>query len=152
MAKGLDIGQTYLNNKAVLRFIKAIAVVQSEKTVDMINSAPFFSIMMDGSIDITGDEQESVYVRLSHRWKPIERFLGIGSPVDTSAQQLQVFLLDMMTTLGIDTDIFRVLKLNSLIVNKIICFENALERSHRRQLIKVLLITCYQCNSKLPRF
>jgi hypothetical protein len=35
----------------------------------------------------TGDEQESVYVRLSHRWKPIERFLGIGSPVDTSAQQ-----------------------------------------------------------------
>jgi len=72
----------------------------------MINSAPFFSIMMDGSTDITGDEQESVYVRLSHRGKPIEMFLGIGSPVDTSAQQLQVFLLDMMTTLGIDTGIF----------------------------------------------
>jgi len=72
----------------------------------MINSAPFFSIMMDGSTDITGDEQESVYVRLSLRGKPIERFLGIGSPVDTSAQQLQVFLLDMMTTLGIDTGIF----------------------------------------------
>jgi len=34
------------------------------------------------------------------------------------------------------------LKLNSLIDNKIICFENVLERSHRRQLIEVLLITC----------
>ena len=64
MAKGLDIGQTYLNNKAAFRFIKAIAVVQSKKTVDMINSAPFFSIMMDSSTDITGDEQDSVYARL----------------------------------------------------------------------------------------
>lgn len=116
LAKGLDIGHTYFNNKAALQFVKAIAAVEIDKTVEMINAAPFFSVMMDGSTDITGDEQEAVYVRMSYKGKPIERFLGIGSPVDTTSKQLEVLLLEMLTSFGIDTGILKLILLSHIIL------------------------------------
>ena len=57
-AKGSDIGQTYLNNKASLEFIKSISNHETEKSKEMLEQSHFFSIMMDGSTDISGDEQK----------------------------------------------------------------------------------------------
>lgn len=59
------IGHTYFNNKAALQFVKAIAAVEIDKTVEMINAASFFSAMMNDSTDITGEDQETVYLIMS---------------------------------------------------------------------------------------
>lgn len=82
----LDIGRTYFNNKAALQFIRAIAAVEIRKTVEMINASPYFSIMMDGSTDLTGDEQEAVYIRVAQNGKPVEQFIGIRTPVDATSK------------------------------------------------------------------
>jgi hypothetical protein len=63
-AKHQEIGSTYLNSKAALKFIEAMSLVESEKTADLVANANFFCVMMDGSTDISGDEQEAVYVRV----------------------------------------------------------------------------------------
>lgn len=58
--------------------------------------------MMDGSTDISGDEQEAVYLRLSIDGKVVKRFLGLGTPRSTCSQNLKDFVLNMFGNLGID--------------------------------------------------
>ena len=65
-AKGLDTGKTYLNACACLQFVAAIADCTRKDMHTILNMAPFFSIVIAGSTDIAGDEQESLYVRVSH--------------------------------------------------------------------------------------
>jgi hypothetical protein len=100
--KEFDIGQTYLNNKAALEFIKEIAAVESNTTVKILQNSNIFSIMMDGSTDISGDEQESLYIRMSVSGRSLERFLAIGSPYSTQSKDLEGFVLNMFDENGID--------------------------------------------------
>jgi hypothetical protein len=53
-AKKLDIGNTYVNDKAAVDFISCIAQCEKEKTVHILNDSSFFSFMMDGTTDISG--------------------------------------------------------------------------------------------------
>jgi len=53
-AKGVELGQTYLNPKAGLNFIRAISETQLTEIHQVLDTAPFFSFMMDGSSDISG--------------------------------------------------------------------------------------------------
>lgn len=104
--KGLDTGNTYINDKAALKFVQSIAKVESEKkTVDIVKKVHFFSFMMDGSTDISGDEQEAVYLRLSIDGEVVKRFLGLGTPRSTCSQNLKDFVLNMFGNLGIDRGI-----------------------------------------------
>jgi hypothetical protein len=100
--KELDIGQTYLNNKAALEFIKAFAAVESNKTVKILQNANFFSIMMD----ISGDEQEVLYIRMGVGGRPLERFLAIGSPYSTQSKDLEEFVLNKFDENGIDKGMY----------------------------------------------
>jgi hypothetical protein len=43
---------------------------------------------MDGANDISGDEQESIYIRFSNKGVIAERFLHIGTPNSTCSQDL----------------------------------------------------------------
>ncbi len=61
-AKGLNTGQTFLNDKAALRFMKVIATTCRDKVIGKITKAPYFSFMMDGSTDIGGNEEESIFI------------------------------------------------------------------------------------------
>jgi hypothetical protein len=101
-SKGLEVGNTYLNAKAAINFINSIAEVETKKTVKIINSANFFSFIMDGSTDISGDEQESIYVRCASRGKVTERFLHIGSPPSTCSQDLFNYLMMIFDSHGIN--------------------------------------------------
>ena len=101
-SKGLAVGQTYLNEKAALGFISSIAEVEQNKTVTLIKDANFFSFIMDGSTDISGDEQESLYIRSSFRGNLTERFLCIGTPPSTSSQDLFNYIMDVFDSHGID--------------------------------------------------
>lgn len=53
-AKGADMGQTYLNDKAGLNFITVMAEIEMQKTQKLLDEAPFFSFIMDGSTELTG--------------------------------------------------------------------------------------------------
>ena len=84
----LNFGSTYMNSKACHKFISCLAGVECEKTTNLLDEARFFSFVMDGSTDISGDEQETIYLRTTHRGKITMRFLSIGSPKSTSASDL----------------------------------------------------------------
>lgn len=62
-AKGIDIRETYLNDKAAIIFATAIAESERKKTVESLAALNFYAVMMDGSTDISGDEQETLYIR-----------------------------------------------------------------------------------------
>lgn len=82
-----------MNEKAALVFISSIAGTERDRTVDRLQKAPFFSYMMDGSTDISGDEQETIFVRYSMKGIVTERFLFIGSPVSTCSKDLYEFVV-----------------------------------------------------------
>ena len=75
-------------------FIGCIAAGETEKTIKLLNEAPFFSFKMDGSTDISGDEQETMYVRSSMKGIVTERFIFIGTPVSTCSKDLFDFVVD----------------------------------------------------------
>ncbi|XP_056000656.1 zinc finger protein 862-like [Ostrea edulis] len=100
--KGIDLGGTYINDKAAIEFVKSIAATERDNTVDFLSKVNFFSIMMDGSTDISGDEQEALYLRFSLHGKVTERFLAIGTPNSTCAVDLESFLMKVFTDCRID--------------------------------------------------
>ena len=51
--KGVDIGDTYINEKAALEFMSCIAEKEKNDTKQLLGSCPFFSFMMDGTTDIS---------------------------------------------------------------------------------------------------
>ena len=58
--------------------------------------------MMDGSTDISGDEQETLYVRLACKGQIKETYLCIGTPNSTAAEDLKTFVLEKVYENGID--------------------------------------------------
>ena len=94
-AKGLELGETYLNEKAALEFVKAIATADRNITRDMLQKAHCFCFMMDG--------QEAVYVHISVKGSIIGRFPGIGSPESTTSKHLEELVITMLRQNEIDT-------------------------------------------------
>ena len=101
-AKGIDIGQTYMNGKAALDFLSSIADAERDETKKMLSDAKFYSFMMDGSTDISGDEQEVLYLRTSVKGQISERFLKIGTPESTCAKDLYEFCVNSFQEYSID--------------------------------------------------
>ena len=68
-AQGLDVGQTYRNEKQCREFIHAIAEVERKKLSSQLLKVPFLSVMCDGATDSARREQEIVYVRFCEEGK-----------------------------------------------------------------------------------
>ena len=100
---GLPLGTAYrnINKDAALSFISSIAKVKQQALVDMINSVPFFSILLDGSTDKATMEQEIVYVRVIKGGKPENVYLGLMNVNGTSAADIAKELGVFLTGLGI---------------------------------------------------
>jgi len=62
-AQGLDVGETYRNDKQCRAFIHVIAEVERKKRSEKLHQTPFLSVMCDGSTDSAIREQEIVYIR-----------------------------------------------------------------------------------------
>ncbi|XP_046577709.1 zinc finger protein 862-like [Haliotis rubra] len=99
--KSLEVGDTYLNDRAALNFIQAIAATQHDEVINNLEHAPFFSFIMDGSTDISGDEQESMYVRSCHKGVVTENFLNIGSPRSTCSSDLYFYVTNILESTGL---------------------------------------------------
>lgn len=102
MAKGLEIGTTYINEHAVRSFIHSIAQVEKDATTAALGECNFFSFMMDGTLDISGEEQETIYVRYSKHGKVVDRFLNMSSPESTCALDLYNHTLEVFKGHGVD--------------------------------------------------
>ena len=76
-SKGLDIGNTYQTEHAARDFIGCRAKYERDTTVTLLKESLFISLMMDGTTDILGDEQETIYIWSSLMGKVTERFLHI---------------------------------------------------------------------------
>ncbi|XP_062615057.1 zinc finger protein 862-like [Saccostrea cucullata] len=111
-AKGLDIGNTYENDKAGRTFARYIAKVESDKTVQILNYADFCSITIDGATDSGGMEQESLYVHTCVDGVKQQRFLQFLNPKSTSSQDIYQSIIDCLEefkinpkkVIGITTD------------------------------------------------
>jgi hypothetical protein len=90
---------TLLNRKAALMFTTSIAEHERKRTVSMLGRS-FFSFIMDGSTDISGDEQEAIYIRFSQsrdNWK-----VSGNTPNSTCSKDLEEFVLKMFESNKID--------------------------------------------------
>ena len=101
-SKGLQIGETYHNNKAVLDFLSFIAESTGDEVVTEVKTSQFFSILLDGSTDIAGDEQESVFVRCSNKGDVKVKFLLTGTPKSTTSHDLFEFITQNLEEQNID--------------------------------------------------
>ena len=59
---------------------------------------------MDGSTDISGDEQETLYIRSSVNGEVTEIFLFIGSPSSTKSADLFEFVKNVFKCTGLDSE------------------------------------------------
>lgn len=111
-AKGLDTGTTYGNDKAAKQFLCSISDVENDKTTSMLNSTHYFSLTIDGAMDVSGDEQESIYLYWSSKGVRFQRFLQFVSPESTSADDIfhavmgviSDFKIDPQKLVGVTTD------------------------------------------------
>ncbi len=68
-AKGLDIGTSYLNDKAASAFVQAIADVVRDDVTSKVKDTRYCSFTIDGSTDFTGDDMENIYIRTCSKGK-----------------------------------------------------------------------------------
>ncbi|KAJ8300350.1 hypothetical protein KUTeg_021869, partial [Tegillarca granosa] len=111
-AKGLDTGVTYKNDKSARLFVKHIANVETEKNKSFLSKSLYFSITIDGAMDVAGDEQESIYLHSALKGVRQQRFLKFVSPESTTSEDIHAAIvealrddeIDMAKLVGITSD------------------------------------------------
>ena len=105
-AKNIDIGYQYLNNVACKGFMESIANVERRKIRDdFIEKAKWFSLMSDGSTDVSTIEEEIVYIRYVFKGQISVLFLGLKDVPKADARNIHsaiCFLLE--DVLGLKPD------------------------------------------------
>ena len=96
-AKGIGIGNTYLNRMSAMEFSYAIAAVEVEKFRELFSRTKFFSLMCDESTDVYNLEQVIAYIRFSIRGKVYTKFLGLESVIRANAEQITNVLFKMLS-------------------------------------------------------
>ena len=80
-AKGMDIGSTYLNDKACASFVNIIGEDTRSDMLNDLSDASFYGLTMHGTTDVATIEQESLFVRYVKRW---EDYFSIPGHLRTS--------------------------------------------------------------------
>ena len=86
--KGVDIGNTYRNDKAAQTFTFYIAEVLRQQMETTFNEVHFLAMMMDGSTDKAIIEQEIVYVRYATKGVVKEQFVSLQHVLQADAPGL----------------------------------------------------------------
>ncbi|XP_053393195.1 E3 SUMO-protein ligase KIAA1586-like [Mercenaria mercenaria] len=103
--KGLDVGKSYLNDKAAASFTKAIAEVTRQKVLKKLRQSPFFSFTIDGANDFTGEDLENIYVRTCIHGQIQDTFLYIGSAESATSRDIHNLIFKVFEEYGI-SDVF----------------------------------------------
>ncbi|XP_076079341.1 zinc finger protein 862-like [Mytilus galloprovincialis] len=91
-AKGLDVGETYLNDKKAREFVHHIANVSRSQVNELLDASKFISVTCDGTSDFMGDEYESLYVRTSISGKVTDSFFCLGTAESACALDIFSFI------------------------------------------------------------
>ena len=73
---GLEINQTYTNDKSCGTLISTIATVLTEELASEVNGKKYLSVMIDGATDASGKENETVHCRYVKDGQPANRLIG----------------------------------------------------------------------------
>ena len=92
--KGLDVGDTYINNHAAANFVTCIGDVTNREVLSELSGTKFYSLTMDGTTDVSTSEQECVYVRAAKNGKIQSNFLKMVEPENTTGEVLSKVILD----------------------------------------------------------
>ena len=98
---GVALGSAYSNGKAASTFINSIASVELSNLINSLNEKEFFSLLLDGSTDVSTMEQEIVYVRFMVDGRPKNELLGMMSVKQANAEAILEGLNIFMNDLGI---------------------------------------------------
>ena len=101
-SKRIKPGTVYRNTAACTQFIQCIADSIRNDTQKLISNTKFMSVTMDGSTDVSGEEQESFYIRLSLAGRVYQRYLSVATPKTTTAQGIFDLLMIQLKTQGVD--------------------------------------------------
>ena len=64
--KGVDIGETYRNEKQVVNFAHYIAKTEKQKLVDQINESKYISVICDGCTDTAAIEIKTSFLAINN--------------------------------------------------------------------------------------
>lgn len=92
-AKGVEVGNTYLNRKQGLEFGVAIADLLRDKLANDFKTSLFFNTILDECTDVYRLEQVIIYVRYAKRGKTFTKFVGIDNVIRANADQLFEMIL-----------------------------------------------------------
>ena len=73
---GVNISPTYDNDVKCAEFISSICDSMKSDLGDLMKSAKYASLIIDGDTDISVKECEMVYVRILENGKPVNRLVG----------------------------------------------------------------------------
>lgn len=82
---GVEIGETYRNEKAGKEFVSQIGGVYHDNLKELLRNADYFSVYCDGSTNRTESEKEIVMVRVLEDFYPKVKYLKIVEPPNTKA-------------------------------------------------------------------
>ena len=85
-AKGIDVGDIYINDLAPRRFAKHICAVEAENLLKDLKTAPYFSVISDGATDSAIEEKEIIIVRKAEKGVVMTKCVVLGDPESLSAE------------------------------------------------------------------
>ena len=105
-AKGLEIGNQYLNRIQCKEFVAAIADVERKKIRDEFNeNAKAFALMSDGSTDTSTTEEEILYIRYAKKGEVHVKFVGVKDVDKANAENISgAIAFIMQKTLGLSPE------------------------------------------------
>lgn len=105
--KGLDIGETYRNDKQAQIFIKFIAEVERIKLRNKLSDTKFVSLISDGTTDSSITEAEIVYIRYSKCGKINSHLVGVENVRKADAVSIKRAIeKQVVSNLGLEMEEF----------------------------------------------
>lgn len=92
---------TFLSNNTVMKIVTIIRDEMKERISASVKEAVKYSILMDTTIDISGNDQCAFVVRFVHGREVVERLLSLKCVTSTTAMALLASLSDALKEVGI---------------------------------------------------
>lgn len=105
LSRRFDMTSSAIQNELLAMFGHALI----RKICDDIRSAKQFSIIVDGTQDVSGNEQESICIRYvdTKTLQPVEAFLGMYAVQDTNGHAMAEMIVDVLLRLNLSIDNLR---------------------------------------------
>ena len=94
----------YVGHNSQNEIIQCIGDYITEKIVDQIKAAEYFTVIADGTGDISRSEQLSICVRYFFDGKIREEFVGFTELTEFDASSISKSILDRLRSMGLNLD------------------------------------------------